>query len=98
MTQVSSVLTNTLNPPNSATLTIRLIKNFEYRTVKYLILHEVNLEATTVEELKNIIKENTLKLYTKAHGAKAQNLTINLDHDEWIFENDETTLISHKLE
>ncbi|RHZ74081.1 hypothetical protein Glove_227g108 [Diversispora epigaea] len=115
MTQeVSSVLSNTLNPPNSATLTIRLIKNFEYRTVKYLILHEVNLETTTVGKLKNIIKEkintiagfkpfrnvnyDTLKLYTKAHGAKTQNLTINLDHDEWIFENDEATLISHKLE
>lgn len=59
MTQnTSSTLTNTLNPTNSATLTIRVIKNFEYRTVKYLILHEINLDTTTVGELKNTIKES----------------------------------------
>jgi len=27
---------------------------------------------------------DTLKLYTKAHGAKTTNLIINLDNDDWI--------------
>jgi len=35
---------------------------------------------------------DTLKLYTKAHGAKTTNLIINLDHDEWILEEGEKTL------
>ncbi|CAG8460704.1 158_t:CDS:2 [Scutellospora calospora] len=96
-----------------ATITIRIIKNFEYRTVKNLVLRNINLETTTVGELKNIIREkinetsafkpfrnvnyDTLKLYTKAHGSKTQNLIINLDNDDWIL-NDETTLISCNIE
>lgn len=35
---------------------------------------------------------DTLKLYTKAHGAKTTNLIINLDHDEWILEDDTKSL------
>jgi len=37
---------------------------------------------------------DTLKLYTKAHGAKSQNLIINLENDEWILNNDSETLAS----
>ncbi|CAG8562850.1 15587_t:CDS:2 [Acaulospora morrowiae] len=114
MTSLTDALTNTLNPTTSSTLTIRVIKNFEYRTVKNLVLQHVNLESTTVGELKNIIRQkintisgfkpfrnvnyDTLKLYTKAHGAKTQNLIINIEHEEWIFGNDEDTLISCGLE
>ncbi|KAG4301257.1 hypothetical protein PCK1_002567 [Pneumocystis canis] len=42
---------------NNATITIRLIKSFVYRTIKYLILHEVNLEQTTVYELQQRIQK-----------------------------------------
>ncbi|KAF5330631.1 hypothetical protein D9619_005717 [Psilocybe cf. subviscida] len=35
---------------------------------------------------------DTLKLYTKAHGSKTSNLIINLDHDEWILDDDSKTL------
>jgi len=35
---------------------------------------------------------DTLKLYTVAHGAKTTNLIINLDHDEWIFDENSKTL------
>jgi len=31
---------------------------------------------------------DTMKLYTKAHGAKTTNLIINLDHEEWIIDDD----------
>ncbi|CAG8438112.1 11241_t:CDS:2 [Acaulospora colombiana] len=54
---ITEPLTNTLNPTTSSTLTIRIVKNFEYRTVKNLVLQHVNLETTTVGELKNIIRE-----------------------------------------
>ncbi|CAJ0649311.1 10428_t:CDS:1, partial [Entrophospora sp. SA101] len=40
-------LTNKLNPTTSSTLTIRVIKNFEYRTVKSIVLSNINLETTT---------------------------------------------------
>lgn len=35
-----------------------------------------------------------LKLYTKAHGSKTTNLIINLDHDDWILDDDSVTLVS----
>jgi len=35
---------------------------------------------------------DTMKLYTKAHGAKTTNLIINLDHDEWIIDDDSKIL------
>jgi len=34
-----------------------------------------------------------VKLYTKAHGAKTTNLIINLDHDDWIL-NDESAILA----
>ncbi|ORZ28404.1 hypothetical protein BCR41DRAFT_316995 [Lobosporangium transversale] len=91
-------LSNTLAPSTAATLTIRVIKSFEYRTSKNLILHNIDLTATTVGQLRELVIEkikttpgwkpyqnvvfDTLKLYTKAHGSKTMNLIINLDHDE----------------
>ncbi|GBC07511.1 hypothetical protein RclHR1_00750045 [Rhizophagus clarus] len=111
----SEPLTNTLNPTTSSTITIRIIKNFEYRTIKNLVLQHINLETTTFKELKELIREkikstpglkpfrnvkyDTLKLYTKAHGAKTQNLIINIDDDEnLIFSNDDDTLTSCGIE
>ncbi|CAG8526283.1 3776_t:CDS:2 [Ambispora leptoticha] len=110
-------LTSTANPPTSATLTIRIIKNFEYRTVKNLVLQNVNLESTTFNGISLImnffkainstpgfkpfrsVNYDTLKVYTKAHGTKSQNLVINLEHDDdWIMNNDQATLISYGLE
>ncbi|KAJ3567127.1 hypothetical protein NP233_g6570 [Leucocoprinus birnbaumii] len=83
----SSITTNLARPKTSATLTVRIIKSFEFRTEKSLVLHGINLETTTVGQLKDIARQavqtqpgwkpyrnvtlDTLKLYTRAHGAKA---------------------------
>jgi hypothetical protein len=104
----TDVLRNIALPTTSATLTLRIIKSFEYRTERSLVLHNINLETTTVGELKTIARQavqtqpgwkpyrnvvfDTMKLYTKAHGAKTTNLIINLDHEEWILEDDSNTL------
>ncbi|KAL4064327.1 cytoplasmic protein [Scleroderma citrinum] len=104
----SDILTNVALPNTEATITVRVIKSFEYRTERSLVLHNLNLPATTVGELKNIAKQaiqsrpawkpyrntalDTLKVYTKAHGAKTSNLIINLDHDEWILNDNNKTL------
>ncbi|CAG8592740.1 143_t:CDS:2 [Paraglomus occultum] len=112
---MTAALTNTLNSTTSSTLTIRVIKNFEYRTVKNIVLQNVNLETTTVEQLKELIREkinttpgfrpfrnvdyDTLKIYTKAHGAKTMNLVINFEHDEdWILNDEHSTLVSYGIE
>ncbi|KXN87734.1 UPF0538 protein C2C4.04c [Leucoagaricus sp. SymC.cos] len=108
--EISSLTTNLSRPKTSATLTVRIIKSFEFRTEKSLVLHDINLEKTTVGQLKDIAREavqtqpgwkpyrnvslDTLKLYTKAHGAKTSNLIINLDRDDWILDDDNRVLVS----
>ncbi|TIB40212.1 hypothetical protein E3P86_00784 [Wallemia ichthyophaga] len=94
--------TNLTNPKTSATLTIRLIKSFEFRTTKNLILRGVDLTATTVTQLVELCKHeiatqpkykqfrstqfDCLKLYTQAHGHKTTNLIINIDNPHWIID------------
>ncbi|KZT58968.1 hypothetical protein CALCODRAFT_450794 [Calocera cornea HHB12733] len=111
---ISDVLTNLAVPKTSATLTVRVIKSFEFRTEKSLVLRDYNLETETVGSLKERVKKDlqtlpgwkpyrttqfdTIKLYTRAHGSKTTNLIINLDHDEWILSDDEATLASCGLE
>ncbi len=67
-------------------LTIRVIRSFEYRNVKLMILKNVDLENTTTQQLMDMVnheiqtnsaylphrnrKYDTLKLYHKAHSFK----------------------------
>ncbi|KAF0388162.1 eukaryotic protein [Gigaspora margarita] len=97
-----------------AIITIRIIKNFEYRTVKNLVLQNIKLDIMTIGELKKIIIEkinvtpafklfrnvdyDTLKIYMKAHRSKTQNLIINLDNDEWILNDENASLSSCNIE
>ncbi|KAL0635801.1 hypothetical protein Q9L58_005234 [Maublancomyces gigas] len=83
-------------PLNDSTLTVRVIKNFPYRTTRNLILHHLDLTTMTSGELKEMAKKGmyTLKLYTKAQGTKTQNLIINMEDkdDELIFRDENQTL------
>ncbi|KAK1921291.1 putative cytoplasm protein [Papiliotrema laurentii] len=104
----SQPLATTLKPLTAATITVRIVKSFEFRTAKSLILKDVDLVHTTVgglmEKCREAIKTtpgfkpyrtiqlDTLKLYTVAHGHKTTNLIINLDHDEWILNDHDKTL------
>lgn len=49
--------TNLALPKTDATLTIRVIKSFEYRTERSLVLHHINLEQTTVAQLKDKVRQ-----------------------------------------
>ncbi|KTW27373.1 hypothetical protein T552_02352 [Pneumocystis carinii B80] len=85
-----------------AVLTIRLIRSFTYRVIKYLVLREINLEKTTVKDLQTLIfneiyknpeykayqtsKFDTLKIYVHSQRTKTSNRIINLDNDEWILD------------
>ncbi|KAG2237890.1 hypothetical protein INT48_002194 [Thamnidium elegans] len=99
-------LTNLSKPTTDATLTIRCIKNFEYRTCKNLVLQHVNLETCTVGDLKKMVVESkkkkkkkkkksyTLKVYTVAHGHKTMNLIINIEDDEKLILADDTAVLA----
>ncbi|UZJ54490.1 hypothetical protein CBS101457_003810 [Exobasidium rhododendri] len=43
-------------------------------------------------------KFDTLKIYTRAHGAKTTNLIVNLDHPDWVLREGEKTLQEVGLE
>ncbi|WVN85981.1 uncharacterized protein L203_101139 [Cryptococcus depauperatus CBS 7841] len=99
-------LATELHPISDATLTVRVIKSFEFRTQKSLVLQHLDLRKLTVGGLMEIVREkiktasgfkpyqtlalDTMKLYTVAHGHKTTNLIINLDHDEWILHPNKT--------
>lgn len=78
------------------TITIRVIRSFEYRTCRNIVLHDLDLEELTgselvkkvLEELEKVAKPistygyDTLKIYTQAHASKPNNTAINLGKDE----------------
>ncbi|KAJ2493240.1 hypothetical protein IWW37_000703 [Coemansia sp. RSA 2050] len=92
--------------PQMCKITVRIIKSFEYRVSRNIIL-PVDVARTTVGELKEICRKhiandakfkifrniefNTLKIYTQAFGNKTQNLIINID-DNGLLLNDKATL------
>ena len=51
--------TNTLRPTTDATLTVRVIKSLAYRNYKPLVLQHLDLEATTVGQLKDRIRDGS---------------------------------------
>jgi len=59
---MSDVLTNVALPKTEATITLRVIKSFEYRTERSLVLHKLNLENTTIGELKDIARRGIANL------------------------------------
>ena len=56
-----SALSRDLKPLTSATLTVRIIKSFEYRTFKALVLLDLNLETMTVGELMGLVRDRELR-------------------------------------
>ncbi|KAK8746475.1 hypothetical protein OTU49_017033 [Cherax quadricarinatus] len=80
-----------------ATLTIRLIRSFEHRNIRNIVLHNVNLDQS-VEDFMELIRENlkstptlpppfrnfmfdTLKIETQAYGFKTNDPVINREDD-----------------
>ena len=57
MSDSEELTVNLAVPKTSATLTVRIIKSFEFRTEKSLVLHNINLETTTVAQLKEIARQ-----------------------------------------
>lgn len=58
--------TNLARPKTSAIITVRVIKSFEFRTTKSMIFHDLDLEETTVGELKQKSLESTVSFEHRA--------------------------------
>ncbi|KAH9001662.1 hypothetical protein EDB92DRAFT_2110606 [Lactarius akahatsu] len=52
-----SLTTNLARPKTSAVITVRVIKSFDFRTERSLVLHDINLETTTIGNLKTIVRD-----------------------------------------
>jgi hypothetical protein len=50
-------LTNLARPKTSAIITVRVIKSFDFRTERSLVLRDINLETTTIGNLKTIVRD-----------------------------------------
>ncbi|GAM22844.1 hypothetical protein SAMD00019534_060190, partial [Acytostelium subglobosum LB1] len=89
-------------------LTLRVIKSFEYRTIKNILLRDVPL-SMTVSDFKQHVRDkikttagfvpfrnvelDTMKIYFIPHvQQKPNNLTINLDNDDNYILKDDLTL------
>lgn len=88
-----------------ATVTVRIIKSFEYRNHRNLVLHHLDLAILTLPALRDIINKHlaespalkpiangqydTVKLYAQPHGAKCNNPIINIGGDEYMILKDE---------
>lgn len=55
--ELDSTPTNVAKPKTSATITVRIIKSFKFRTEKSLVLHNTDLTTTTVGQLKEIARQ-----------------------------------------
>lgn len=53
---LDDTLTNLARPTTSAVITVRIIKSLEFRTERSLVLRDINLETTTVGDLKEIAR------------------------------------------
>ena len=60
-----------------ATVTVRLIRSFEYRTVRLLVLHNLNLTVETPEDLLNRIQE---AIATDDHLKIFRNFPLGMHH------------------
>ena len=56
MSGFDDTLTNLARPKTSVVITVRVIKSFEFRTERSLVLRDINLEATTVSDLKTLVR------------------------------------------
>jgi len=99
-------------PNNDCVLSIRLIRSFEHRNLRFLPVRAVDLNLTT-EQLMKIILENvktssvpppfkkyefdTLKIEHQAHGAKTNNPVMNCENDDTLMLKPGLTLMEQNV-
>lgn len=98
----------------AVTVTVRLIRSFEYRNMRNLVLHNVDLD-TSIEDFKVLINTeitnhrnlpppfktfdyDTLKIEYKAHGAKTSDPLMNTEDDDNLILKDGMSLKDNGIE
>ena len=84
MSGFDDTLTNFARPKTSATITVRVIKSFEFRTERSLVLRDIDLDTTTVGDLKDIARsgQTSLRLNELYHHSSHLNFFgLNSDPD-----------------
>jgi hypothetical protein len=71
--QYHEPLSSELLPTTDATLTIRIIKSFEFRTQKSMVIKGVNLEVETVGGLMQRVRDGMLLVLCEARGETGAN-------------------------
>lgn len=71
-------LASTARPVTDATITVRIIKSFRYRTEKSLVLHHIDLTTTTVGGLKEIARNGALLIRATNHNLFMPGLAISV--------------------
>jgi hypothetical protein len=56
MSGFDDTLTNLARPRTSAIITVRVIKSFEFRTERSLVLRDIDLDSTTVGDVKEMAR------------------------------------------
>uniref|UniRef100_A0A3B3ZR67 Uncharacterized protein n=1 Tax=Periophthalmus magnuspinnatus TaxID=409849 RepID=A0A3B3ZR67_9GOBI len=85
-----------------ATLTVRLVRSFEYCNFRPVVFREVSLEQSVREFTQHVLKGNckfesgkifnTMKVIHQAHGAKTNDLVMSLDDQDKPFLQENQTL------
>lgn len=83
------------DPEAAATVTVRLVRSFEYRNFKPVVFQEVSLEQSVEDFIQRVRKDivtrpglpppfrkyqyDTMKVIHQAHGAKTNDLVMSFD-------------------
>jgi len=98
------------NDTAEVTITIRLLRSFQHRTVKNMVLRNVDVNQTVGKLKSDVLTRlpnetsvpppfrkmayDTLKIEHQAHGAKTNDPLINKDADESLILGDDTATLS----
>eukprot|EP00731_Ephydatia_muelleri_P008666 Em0004g1004a len=91
---------------DDVTLTVRLIRSFEYRNIRNIVVKGIPLNMLVKDfmaEINNRLqsdaalpvpfkrhKYDAMKVHSFAYGSKTSDTAINLDHEEWILDPSKT--------
>ncbi|XP_029386304.1 UPF0538 protein C2orf76 homolog [Echeneis naucrates] len=91
-----------------AVVTVRLVRSFEHRNFKPVVFHGVDLDQTVQDFTQLVRDDittrpglpppfrkytyDTMKIIHQAHGAKTNELVMNLEDDEKLILHDDQTL------
>uniref|UniRef100_A0A8D0HIP0 Chromosome 2 open reading frame 76 n=1 Tax=Sphenodon punctatus TaxID=8508 RepID=A0A8D0HIP0_SPHPU len=91
-----------------ATITVRLVRSFEYRNFKPVVYHGVNVDQTVKEFIAFVLndvssrtglpppfkkyKYDTMKIIHQAHGSKTNELVVSLEDDDTLILKEGSTL------